>query len=176
MSEVLLKTVHGSHLYGLAHAGSDYDFYEVVATPEVKFKNQHTVEDGVDVSLVTFASFFEMCHEGIPQALEALYSQKAEIDKLAYFRNSFRVGSSIYDSYHKAITQCIRKGDFKRRRHALRLSLNVRDLMNTGIFNPTLTPTQVMEISELANSTDDEFLTGLRAICPMPVGHYETHT
>jgi len=167
MSELLLRTVHGSHLYGLNHAGSDEDYYEVITSDVPRKKNLHTIVDGIDTTQVTFSGFFEMCYLGVPQALEALYSTKATVDKLSYFRDAFRPGRSTLTEYAHAMTQCIRQGDYKRRRHALRLALNLRSLMTYGYFNPTLTPEECAMISDIANRTKAEYLTAIRELSPL---------
>lgn len=141
---MLYKTVHGSHLYGLAHAESDNDFYVVVETqPKKKAKYaKHSVVDGVDVTTLDFGTWVNQCQAGVPQALEAMFSHYPlfEADGVKEFRNSFRVGPGMRDRYYRTIDNFLAEPDFKRNRHALRLALNLRDGLRYGRFNPTLSP------------------------------------
>ena len=65
-----LRTIHGSHLYGTNHAGSDVDWYEIWLTG----KNNQAVVNGVDTTKVNLETFVRLIDKGVPQAIEALFS------------------------------------------------------------------------------------------------------
>lgn len=151
---VLFKTVHGSRLYGLAHANSDEDFYTVVdkvKTAKARYAKQKIVGDE-DSMVVDFGTWVDMCKSGVPQALEAMFSNMAVEDHIAEFRADFRVGTGVYDRYLRTIKSfALTEVDpFKRKRHALRLALNFKEMRGTGRFNPTLNEKQAAGISDMA--------------------------
>lgn len=179
----LLLTPSGSRLYGLAHANSDEDYYRVVpdefywkavgAFPTGKPKMliaQH-INNGIDELTVSFKTFSILAMNGTPQTLEAMFSEQATIDRLDAFRKDYFAGmghDSMIERYRKTIHTFI-YGNFKSRRHALRLSLNLNESMiNGGRFNPTLTAKEVDYISKMAASTPDEYIAGLVAM-----NHYQ---
>jgi hypothetical protein len=137
---VLFKTPHGSHLYGLAHAGSDRDYYTVldkVKSKRAKYAKQKIVGDE-DTMTLDFGTWLGQCVSGVPQACEAMFSQMAEVDHIAEFRASF------------CMTQ-----DPKRKRHGLRLALNCYDFQRTGRFDPTLSPNEVDFVTEVSKKDCD---------------------
>ena len=145
---LLYKTVHGSHLYGLAHENSDDDFYSVVNTVKknkIKYAKQSIV-DGIDQMTVDWGTWVNMCQAGVPQALEAMFSQKPlfEAEGIREFRAAFRMGSQARDRYYRTIDNFMAEPDVKKNRHGLRLALNLRDGLKYGYFNPTLTPRQAL--------------------------------
>jgi len=159
MSKLVFRTVHGSHLYGLAHADSDMDFYEVYVR-SIK-RNSHTratwakqsIVDGVDTTKVDFGTWMEQCRKGVPQALEAMFSGLAEVDEIDSFRNAFRVGTGAVETYLRTIKAfCMDEENpsFKKRRHAVRLAYNCNTLREYGRFNPTMTEHQIMVANKFA--------------------------
>lgn len=159
---VLFKTVHGSHLYGLAHAGSDDDFYIVVDTvPKNKIRYaKQSIVDGVDSTTVDWGTWVNMCQSGVPQALEAMFSQKAlyEAPGIREFRSAFRMGSQARDKYYRTMDNFLAEPNEKKNRHALRLALNLRDGLRYGWFNPTLTSKQKIWVTYHAKNTPLEQL------------------
>lgn len=153
--EVLFTTVHGSRLYGLAHAGSDEDFYTVVSkvsSKKARYARQSIV-DGVDTMVVDFGTWMEQLKFGVPQALEAAFSDMATGDHIAEFRNDFRAGSQVWPTYLRTIKAFSYSDDnpYKRKRHALRLAINLREMRECGRFNPTLTENDAKFISRMAH-------------------------
>lgn len=148
--EVLFKTVHGSRLYGLANANSDEDFYTVVTKKQTDTRigkqtraryAKQKINGAEDSMVVDFGTWVEMCRSGVPQALEAMFSNMpVGDDRIADFRSSFRVGTEVYERYLRTIKSFALAEDdsIKRRRHALRLALNLNEMARTGRFNPTL--------------------------------------
>lgn len=160
--EVLFKTVHGSRLYGLAHADSDEDFYTVVTKKPVdtrigrqtraRYAKQKITGDE-DSMVVDFGTWVEMCKSGVPQALEAMFSDMViGDDRIADFRRSFRCGTQVYERYFRTIKSFALAEDDtrKRRRHALRLALNLNEMARYGRFNPTLSPEDARYITNMS--------------------------
>lgn len=142
-SDVLFRTIHGSHLYGTAHEGSDRDYYVVVRdnpSHKTRFSRQ-TIRDGIDTNVVDLSTWLHYVDQGVPQACEAMFSTKADIDTLADLRASYRLTSQAWDRYLRtAINFVTTYGDHKRIRHGIRLAFNLRDIRETGRFDPTLSP------------------------------------
>lgn len=155
---VLFKTVHGSHLYGLAHAESDNDFYTVldkVKNARAKYAKQKISADGTDSMVVDFGTWLDQCVSGVPQALEAMFSQMPLHDELAEFRAGYRVSTGASERYLRTITSFVYTQDPKRKRHGLRLALNMYDFTHTGRFNPTLNDNDVDFVTENAKKDSD---------------------
>jgi hypothetical protein len=156
--DILYKTVHGSRLYGMSHAGSDWDYYTVVdkvKTNKAKFST-HKIVGETDSVVVDFGTWVDQCKDGVPQALEAMFSNMAVEDRITEFRTSFYVGTQAYDRYLRTIKSFAysEKDSFKRKRHALRLGINLKYLARYGRFNPTLSPNQVKGITTAAERWD----------------------
>jgi predicted nucleotidyltransferase len=154
---ILFKTVHGSHLYGLAHADSDNDTYTVldkVKNARAKYAKQKISGDD-DSMIVDFGTWIGMCQDGVPQALEAMFSSMAIEDKISDFRSQFRVSTGASERYLRTITSFTFTQDPKRKRHGLRLALNMWDFTRYGRFNPTLNANQVDFVTENAKKDCD---------------------
>lgn len=166
--QVLFKTIHGSRLYGLAHAGSDEDFYTVVTKKPVDTRyNRQTraryakqkITGGEDSMVIDFGTWIEQCKSGVPQALEAMFSDMAiGEDKIADFRRGFRCGTDVFERYYRTIKSFALAEDegIKKRRHALRLALNLNQLAKTGRFNPTLSPEDARYITRMATKSHQD--------------------
>lgn len=158
---MLFKTLHGSHLYGLAHDGSDRDYYVVLETQSKKKARyaKQSIVDGIDTTTVDFGTWVNMCQSGVPQAIEAMFSPMAEVDQISEFRNAFRVGDGIRDKYYRTIDNFLQEeSDFKRRRHGFRLALNLRTALRHGRFNPTLTKKEAIWVTYQAKQDDLEHM------------------
>lgn len=158
--DVLFRTIHGSFLYGLGHAGSDQDFYTVIANKPRHRKKyaKQTIHDGIDSMTVDLSTFRVYCDMGVPQALEAVFSPFAGIDHIADFRRSYRVDTgAMMERYRRTIKSFSLGGDFKRRRHALRLCLNLTEALETGRFNPRLSQSHATAITIGAGLEEDYF-------------------
>lgn len=167
---VLLKTVHGSHLYGFARPDSDLDYYTVVSdnpTRRPHYSTQ-TIRDGLDSNVLDLSTFLHQVHIGVPQACEALYSRMAEIDLISDLRQATILGPHVWARYLRTIKSFALTREesplyYKRKRHALRLGLNLGDIAFTGRFNPTLTPSMAATLSILAEQPgDDVYETALQ--------------
>lgn len=162
MTYRIFKTIHGSHLYGMATENSDLDTFEV--TTSERTRARQSVNDGVDTVRVGWDTFLSRVFEGSHQSVEALFSPYKEWGESEYgvmlrtYIAGMRItGPTVFAKYERTIKSfCY--GDFKRRRHAVRLSFNLTGLRYEGRFNPVMTPFQIARANELANNLEDENL------------------
>lgn len=165
--KILFQTPSGSRLYGLAHENSDEDWYTVVEKVPRKKKHYstHEIVGNVDSVVVDFGTWQDFCMEGVPQALEAMFSKMATVDRIAEFREGFRAGRN-YDKYERAIKAFALDNDnsFKHKRHALRLAVNLRDLRRHDRFDPTLDSTHVALVNSLASLSPENVYNDALAI------------
>lgn len=154
----IFSTIHGSHLYGLAHAWSDVDVFCVTDSEERK--SRHVQSGKYDTVYVGFSTFMERANSGSHQAVEALFSQQKHWALEEYrpvIEKAFVCGPEVFAKYERTIKKfCF--GDFKRRRHAVRLSFNLRDLRDTGRFNPEMDSIQVALASGVADVLEGDRL------------------
>lgn len=157
MREVLFKTVHGSRLYNLNHEHSDEDFFTVVANqPKARARYaKQTITGSEDALVMDFSTWLASCTKGVPQALEAMFSNMAVEDTLQAFRADYRVGTTAFETYLRTMKNFVYSQDYKRKRHGLRLALNMRDIGRAGRFNPTLSDNQRDYVSEVAHKDTD---------------------
>lgn len=156
-NKILFQTISGSRLYGLHHAESDYDWYTVVdkvKTNKAKYST-HTIVGNRDSVVVDFGTWINLAQKGVPQALEAMFSQQAYVDELAEFRAAFRAGRQAEATYLRTMkAMSVGEDTYKQRRHVMRLGFNLHDLKAYGRFNPTLHPDDVFTINQRAGSND----------------------
>jgi hypothetical protein len=148
---MLLRTPGGSHLYGLAHADSDQDFFEVHPG---KKRMPHSKRGQIDVTRVSLEQFLRGLSRGTPQYLEALWSRKKEIDNLPWLHTYMPNYWETQVTYLRTIKNFwyvgLETDNFKARRHAARLYLNLQSFRAYGRFNPTLTQSQVEWVNSRA--------------------------
>ncbi len=167
-AEVHLVTVHGSHLYGLAHADSDDDMYTVADLDMSRAVQAVMGKD--DMTIVPLDAFMDACWYGQPKALEALWSPQATMSPMmAEFARSFRLGSGTAQrSFRRTREHLLQTGNIdkmKKRRHALRLAIQLRSVMETGRFNPELNAHTKALITRIANTytTAETFIPVMEA-------------
>lgn len=174
LNHVIFKTLHGSHLYGLQHAGSDLDLYVVHNAPpeknemgDIKKTNiSQSIVDGIDATVLDWKTFHIQASSGVPQALEAMFSQKAEVDLIRAWRNSFYVSIPAMISTYSHAIEKFSNFEFKKRRHAVRYVLNLNEaLANGGYFNPTLSQSDKELASQIAVSRS--YVEELNALSPV---------
>jgi hypothetical protein len=177
---VLFKTVHGSKLYGLDHAGSDDDFYVITPTQQLAYQNntKQIFEGNNDTVYMDFSTFVNLAHKGAPQALETMFSQKSKSDFFESYRQGYHASDpAVIHTYMRTIKTfsladlsfMSAKDVFKRKRHALRLAHNLEDLMYTGRFNPTLSKANLRKFTEYTEQDDDRYFTELKAVSPIEI-------
>jgi len=150
----LFRTVHGSRLYGLNTPDSDYD--QFIVTMEDNGKSSHRVDSSgrFDTVRVGWRTWLEHAESGSHQSVEALFStRKTWSDGGGWLQpmveNMYITGPDVIHKYKRTITKfCY--GPFKKRRHAVRLSLNMRDLRWRGRFDPQLTTAQIYYVNHMA--------------------------
>lgn len=144
--ELLLRTIHGSRLYGLSKPESDYDWFEIYGFD--KGRATQRIAGSLDVTKAPYDRFMRYCENGVPQYLEAMFSDVAEYDNMPFDRRLYyHPGmTNVRHTYQRTIKAFWHEGteqnNFKKKRHAMRLTLNLRELHERGRFNPTLTPAQ----------------------------------
>lgn len=157
---LLLRTVHGSRLYNLSHANSDWDWFEIHGWD--KFRGKQKISGDDDRTRASYDSFMRYCDKGVPQYLEAMFSRQAEFDAMPFNRLDYRLNlTHVRDTYMRTIKAFWLEGweleatdkrnAFKKRRHAIRLALNLRSMHECGTFDPTLTDAQVDYCNDRAN-------------------------
>ena len=133
-----MSTPAGSHLYGLAHANSDNDTFEVW----LGRRTRQSIKDGDDVLRVSYDDFVKGVAKGVPQYLEALYSPYKTVNRLDHL-HLHPAYWTVVNTYLRTIKSFWRddptdpKG-FKLRRHSARLAWNLQEFMEKGYFNPVL--------------------------------------
>lgn len=151
---ILLKTIHGSRLYGTDNENSDYDFYTVSLGKSETRQTIVNKEDDLDVSL---DSFLKYVNKGVPQSLEALFSAKKEISHP--LMESIRPSTgSVVHTYIRTIKDFTFSTDLKRQRHSVRMCFNLSDFLEFGYFNPTLSPSQLDTALIRATMEHDELV------------------
>ena len=160
--KLLLRTTHGSRLYGTFTPESDYDWYEVWSGGPRRAKQ---LQDGdLDTVKVPLTEFMRQCTIGVPQALEAMYSPVAEVDVWPLWRGSWHTGQDAQWRFLRTIKQFSILDRYeglkeprklmKRRHSAVRLSLYMEQINSTGRFNPMLSVSDKEHIREIMQSKE----------------------
>lgn len=163
-SMIILSTIHGSHLYGLANENSDIDNYVVVSNNYYNMKPIQTIVDNNDITVIGLKYFMQQIYKGVPQSLEALYSPKTVVDKML-FRHSYYCNSSeVVNTYLRTIKSFSldERHPYKYNRHALRLTYNLNDIIMYGRFTPVLSTAQIEAINTVPYLTKQEFYSMLK--------------
>lgn len=166
MTELIFTTKHGSHLYGLAHEGSDRDVFTVTTSRQTKARQSVITQDGVttDVVRIGLDTFLTRIYEGSHQSVEALFSpykvwgDSAEAKQFRHYLDGMHItGSAVFAKYERTIRKfCF--GDLKRRRHAVRLASNLSGLRSEGRFNPVMSPALIIWANQTAERYEGEDL------------------
>lgn len=158
--EVIFHTVHGSHLYGFAHAGSDRDTFTVTTSRRSKARQRTTgVDDQITVGV---NRFLDLATSGAHQYVEALFSpykEWADTEAARHWRTlleSVRI-AGVSEKFERTIRN-FSYGDFKRRRHACRLSLALAELRAEGRMNPALMEQDALWCTQTATLHEGEDL------------------
>tara|TARA_R110002051_G_scaffold314950_4_gene392662 strand:- start:8061 stop:8549 length:489 start_codon:yes stop_codon:yes gene_type:complete len=146
---LILQTLHGSRLYGTAHADSDYDTFVVDTDVE---RAEQTIDGADDLTQMSLEAFLENVFRGSAQSCEAMFSPVAQVDPryAAMFAGIRVTGAESHARYRRNIEEHS-GGNLKRRRHAVRLGLNFAELRATGRFDPQMNAGQRSLIVELAD-------------------------
>lgn len=169
MEKLLYSVEHGSHLYGLAHPGSDMDIYSVYFG---KGKTRQKIVNNLDTTCVSLDSFLRHASQGNPQALEAMFATNPIVDHITYLRSAFRPSiPATVDTYCRTIKNfTLSYENVKYQRHAIRLSLNLLQLLEHGEFNPTLSPTEKDLVLSWDGGDVGELIGLINFISPVDIG------
>lgn len=162
-TKVVLRTIHGSWLYGLATMQSDHDYYEIYDFMNHRYRpkkqSMQRIQDDSDEVKISLERFTDICFKGVPQALEVLYApQEAWLidndwhviaDKLKLDLQNHM--STVLDTYRRTALNFFHSKTDKRRRHAFRLLINARELKESGSMHSRLHASQIKQINELTN-------------------------
>lgn len=144
----VFTTLHGSRLYGLHTDESDWDYYTVISSGE----NKTYIDGDLDHRVITFDTFLEQIDRGVPQALEALFSPvqvwSGREDFLKPILYRFRAGYVTYSTYRRTIKAFALHENLERRKHVVRLALNLNGLVKNRRFNPVLTAEELKLVRE----------------------------
>lgn len=160
-TEVIFTTIHGSHLYNLAGPHSDVDTYTVTTSANRAVQRASRNPDGSVSDTVTIGwdMFLSHAFSGSHQAVEALFSPFKVWHSHKYLEpmlDDMRVaGRDVLTKYERTVTKFAHADDFKRRRHACRLWLNLQSLRWDGRFDPRMTPDEIAWATELATADVD---------------------
>ena len=160
---MLLSTVHGSNLYGLAGPASDWDGYEVVLTG----RTWQRIHGHTDITTVVLDDFTTQVAKGVPQALEALWSPYRFVARnwAGFFEGLRPDYWRTLDTYARTIRSfmwvAVERDDVKRARHAMRLALNRETFAEQGRFNPRLDP---LEHTVVLSTTPENVQDALTAL------------
>lgn len=152
--DILLQTVSGSHLYGLATPESDYDTFVVYAdkpngSKRARYSKQ-TITEQEDVVTPDLSTFMLYAQKGVPQYVEAMWSNQADIDVIHDLRHAFKPDYyNTVTTYQRTIKSFYAHQTKKRIRHAYRLLLNLQDFMAYGKFDPTLDEEHLERLTRL---------------------------
>jgi hypothetical protein len=138
----------------LSHEGSDLDIYEVVSDRWGTKAHccKQSILGGVDKTTVSLSTFIEQAQQGHPQALEAMYSTKADVDMIYSLRSSFVANPYLMESKYTRLIRYLDINKPKQLRHAIRLSMNLETYKANQRFNPTLTLKQVSMLTRLVEA------------------------
>lgn len=161
MSNVIFATVHGSRLYGLSNNHSDEDYF--IVTDSKRPRAKHSMHSSVDICEVGIDAFLERALSGSHQSVEAMFSpfkgwgEGMERAWGPMIEGHRITGAGVFEKYERTIKK-FAFGDFKRRRHACRLSLNLAALRENGRFNPVMTETEAMLATKYAETFEGKAL------------------
>lgn len=162
--DILLETVHGSRLYGLDHADSDEDYYVVTEHGPAKQKvTQEADGTTADFFIIGLDSFLQKVEKGTHQAIEALHSREAFYKPgwREYFQGLRTYSPLIEETYDRTIRHLALGDTYKKRRHAVRLMLNLKELREYGKFDPKLDEIQRNVVDWLATLEGEELLAAI---------------
>ena len=147
---VLLETSTVSRLYGTATPDSDHDKWVVVLGPR---RTRQTFRGDHDITTMDLATFTQMVNQGVPQALEALWSPVKTTHQAyrAYF-NALRPNLWEARMRHLVMHRNKQAGN-KGAGHAVRTARNLQQLLATGRYNPECPDSLKEEVAAARSGT-----------------------
>lgn len=156
-NNIAFTTIHGSRLYGLNHENSDYDNMFVYMDDR---KAVHYKAGDIDNIHVGIFDLVNKAIGGSHQYIEGVFSQQKKWEDETYrpfIENLVIPGAAVREKFERTIKK-LSFEDLKLRRHAVRLSLGLAQLTDTGKMNPTLTDSQVFYVNTMAETFEGEKL------------------
>lgn len=137
---IVLQTPTGSRLFGLDNEDSDYD--QMIVYSDNRRAEHHKIGDQ-DITATGLSDFMWKCNRGSPQYLDAMFSQQATVDVIADLRKQYRTTyAAVLPTYTRLIKHLwftgVEEDDRKKRRHAVRLYRNLKDIDLYGRYNPSM--------------------------------------
>jgi len=133
----IFQVAHGSRLYGLNHAKSDVDLWQVWDNLPAGMSGKRFTHDQVDLMVLSWQHFVDLANRGAPQALEAMFAPRQTIDRLWHFRRAYKADLfASQELYGRAIHEFTDSPVPKVRRHAARLEHDLHALKRYGRFHP----------------------------------------
>lgn len=180
---ILLDSLAGSHLYGLADAQSDLDRYVVCVESRRdpnRYRHSQRVSDE-DRIRVSLSGFLVQCERGSHQALDAMFAPPAacEVDKIAELRRGYRAGITTIHALLRVVKKFAHmEGEdrfaLKRRRHAVRIAFQIGQLVESGRYDPRL-PDSILEVVKSAWEMPAGEIPALcQRVCPIDLGIGDT--
>jgi hypothetical protein len=153
----LLVTDHGDHLYGTATDSRGRLIYAVLED-EASLGGgsaQRIKVNNATVLMVGLGLWLNQCATGSMRALEAMFAPEPMIEALGRdVRASYKADE--FGTYRRSIDLLPYSESPLVRAHALRLAWNLRQLRETGRFNPVMHPNQWTQYLEFANRVEGE--------------------
>lgn len=171
---LLFRSYAGSILHGLATSSSDIDIFEVYSegfgipssSHELKREIQ-TIKGKDDVTKITLSRFMQRSMEGSHQCLDAMFSSIPEVDKISALRKSFYCGNNTVETFRRSIREMAFQKVPKKRRHAVRVTLNLIQIMERGRYEPQLTDEEKKFTDEISRLPIDEFYVAIQKLSPI---------
>lgn len=173
-TKIILRTEHGSHLYGLARPQSDHDYYEIYdflnRNWRPKKQASQNIEGDQDELRISLDRFEYLCYKGVPQCVEVLFAPAESWvvvdDSWPGIASHIKLQlpnhmPTILTTYRRTALNFFysKKDRDKKRRHAFRLILNAGELKATGKMQARLRDDQIVLVNELTTSfyTEEKF-------------------
>lgn len=168
---LLFRSYTGSILHGLSTPASDIDIFEVhsesFGSAYANKQEVQKIEGKYDVTKVTLSRFMQRSMEGSHQCLDAMFSSIAEVDEISALRNNFRAGFNTVETMRRSITEMAYQAPAKKRRHAVRVTLNLIQIMDHGRYEPKLNEAELEITNRISRFSTDQFLTALQELAPI---------
>jgi len=171
---LLFRSYAGSILHGLSTPSSDIDIFEIhsesFGSAHANKQEVQKIEGELDVTKITLSRFMQRSMDGSHQCLDAMFSSIAEVDEISALRKSFYAGSSTVEVFGRSIRELAHQKPPKKRRHAVRVTLNLIQMMETGRYEPRLTEPEIAETDRISRLSTDQFYSAIQELSPIELG------
>lgn len=135
---LMMRSLHGSRLYGMETPTSDWDFFEVY---DKLPKSRQILKNGFDIRQYSLSTFMYLASEGSPSFLEAMFApdELVAVDRLHEMRKSyFCSAAKAHVTYRRTIRGFEKVGTPKAKRHMIRMERDLETLSKYGRFDPSV--------------------------------------